>query len=231
MIGTFAIVDATRGLLAGADVAQMAQACGRQLREHVAPAWLLAPPTVQVYSLPELLTPPGAWIVRLVRSEGDLDLGWHTAAGTLPFGVVEVAPILAAGGGALVGHGPDAPSVSAVLSHELCETLVDPEADSWEPGPGGVDYALEVCDPVQGSSYSLDGVDLSDWVWPQWFDATVHGTPTAGGLLLDAFEIAPGGYALQRARDGSTTEVFGAVPPPAWRLGGPRAQLRKGGAR
>ncbi len=216
-----AIVRKT-ALVSGSDLEAMARAIERQVAEDLAPAWGISPLPVECYE--EELAPADAWIVRLVVDAGSDDLGWHAEAGSLPFGVVGVAPILQGGGGALLGAGPDAPSVSRVLSHEILELLVDPDADSWEPGPNGTEYALEVCDPVEASSYLLDGCELSDFVGAPWFDGQDSRTP--GGLSLGPLELAPGGYAITRAPDGSPTDVFGSRRPPDWRLGGHRHAWR-----
>ncbi len=209
-------------LVSAADVAIMAAAIARQVAEDLAPAWGISPVPVRCCGLAD--APADAWIVRLVDEAGSDDLGWHAEAGSLPFGVVGVAPILQGGGGALLGAGPDAPSVSRVVSHEVLELLVDPDADAWEPGPPGSRYALEVCDPVQASSYLLDGCEVSDFVGPAWFDCQESRTP--GGLSLGPLELAPGGYVIASSQDGSTTDVFGSRRPPDWRLGGHRHARR-----
>jgi len=46
-----------------------------------------------------------------------------------------------------------------MLSHEVTESLVDPDGRGDEP-----------CDPVSEYDYRHDGVDLSDFVWPGYFD-------------------------------------------------------------
>jgi hypothetical protein len=48
------------------------------------------------------------------------------------------------------------------LDHEILEALVDPTGDRTWYG-----QALEICDPVQGGMYTLDGEPLSDFTYPR----------------------------------------------------------------
>ena len=222
----FFLDDATSAL-SSSDVVAMATAISLQVAEDVAPAWGIEAPLVVCGAEPGVDGAPDDWVIHLVDDEAQGgDLGWHAEAGTLPFGVVYVRPILAAGGGPLLGRGPDAPSVASVVSHEVLETLIDLDADDWAPGPGA-DYALEVCDPVEGVVYQCGGCELSDFVLPAWFQVGAPGPWSFRGAAPGPFELAPGGYAITRGPDGSITSLFGDRQPPAWRLGGPRAQRRR----
>lgn len=51
-------------------------------------------------------------------------------------------------------------SVEVVASHEVMELLTNEYCD-----PGG----REVCDPVNGSTYKIDGVLLADFVYPSYY--------------------------------------------------------------
>ncbi len=83
---------------------------------------------------------------------------------------------------------------SCALSHEVVEALVDPTtrrafahqgADGvWTTGP------LEVADPVEQWSYRLDGVWVSDFVFPAYF----AGAQWEGTDALIAPVAAPGPY-------------------------------------
>lgn len=65
-------------------------------------------------------------------------------------------------------------ALSSVASHELLESLADPFIESstvyssTDNGSGRL-YMQEVCDPVQGDSYEIWGVTLSNFVTPWWF--------------------------------------------------------------
>ena len=60
---------------------------------------------------------------------------------------------------------------SAVLNHEVDETLVDPTTQRFING-----NEVEVCDPVYTSTYhGLGGVQLEDFVYPSYFHNRSHG--------------------------------------------------------
>src|SRR5882672_4626651 len=59
-------------------------------------------------------------------------------------------------------------------------------------------FGLEVCDPVQENYYKIDGVRVSDWVRPEWFEPEHK----KGAMKMDhmgvidaPFMLAEGGYA------------------------------------
>lgn len=63
---------------------------------------------------------------------------------------------------------------SVLLSHEVLELIIDPDVNLLVGGvlPGGkhtVLVAYEVCDPVQSTTYELDGVKVGNFVTPQFF--------------------------------------------------------------
>ena len=49
-------------------------------------------------------------------------------------------------------------------SHELLETLEDPSGGVVRNG-----LPFEICDPVEGAGYYIDGFIVSDFVTPVWF--------------------------------------------------------------
>lgn len=69
------------------------------------------------------------------------------------------------------------PEWTVTLSHEVLELIVDPTANVLVPGPDPrpgqgdniVLHAYEVCDAVERTSYNIDGVDVSNFVTPQYF--------------------------------------------------------------
>ena len=61
--------------------------------------------------------------------------------------------------------------VSVTFSHEVLEMLADPDINLMiQKGPRG--YAYEVCDAVEDDSlgYDINGVRVSDFVYPQYFE-------------------------------------------------------------
>jgi len=90
---------------------------------------------------------------------------------------------------------------SVLLSHEVLETLADDVAtfyasilhpDTHEE----IAVWLEVCDPVEAQSYLIDGVAVSDFVYPGWFAASVRAGEKTHHLTttLAPGQVAPGGY-------------------------------------
>lgn len=86
---------------------------------------------------------------------------------------------------------------SACASHELLETLADPEINRAAQAPDGNFYAMEVCDGVEADTYEIDGVVVSNFATPQYFEPS---SDTTGqkydwlGLCKSPLENRPGGY-------------------------------------
>lgn len=59
-------------------------------------------------------------------------------------------------------------SLSVVMSHEVIETVTDPDG-LWDPIPGRDSPSLEICDIFYDSDYKLDGVDISNWTLPYFY--------------------------------------------------------------
>ena len=85
-------------------------------------------------------------------------------------GFVFTNPTLDNGGTILRGSN----SVSVTYSHEMVEMIGDGPCNRWADGPANadgvaLDYAIELADPVEGDSYDIDGVAVSNFVLPAWF--------------------------------------------------------------
>ena len=113
-------------------------------------------------------------------------------------------------------------SVSATISHEVCELVGDPTANHWVENARGALVAVELCDPVESCAYSIslrDGrrVSVSDFVYPDWFNPYVApGTQVDHmGVLHKPFEIAPDGYVIHHTSAG-TRSIWGRTYP-RWR--------------
>jgi hypothetical protein len=67
---------------------------------------------------------------------------------------------------------------SVVISHEIFEAAGDPGANRWADSGTGSEYALELCDAVEGFSFTPEcpptdpgaGVSVSDFLLPSFFD-------------------------------------------------------------
>jgi hypothetical protein len=208
--------------VSSASAYDMALLVNRQLRDHVAPAWGLLPPSV-VY------LPQGAAGVRYAAIIGILDdadqagdLGWHTEGPDADvYGRVFAGPVLANGGNALTAD----LSVCSVLSHEAIETLGDPACDRWAQCDTGTLIAVELADPVESDSYTITITatsgekvtgTVSDFVLPSWFDPeAAPGATDYMGLLTSPFQVRGTGYTIQMT-GGNVSEAWGEHYP-EWR--------------
>ena len=147
----------------------------------------------------------GAWAMVFldgVRSEDAL--GYHdlTPDG-LPFAKVYVKATLA-----------NNDLVSTCASHELVEMLVDPAANMMTTGPDSrTMYAYEAADPVEEVSFKVNGIPMSDFVYPTYFE-TFH---KRGSVQFDhcktidrPFQLHDGGY-QQIYKRGKYSEVWGSA--------------------
>lgn len=198
------------------DVGRMVDACAKQVRLHFAPSWSRLPATPRLFFSASDV-PQGVPMILVVDDCDDPDaLGYHTedAQGHIS-GIVGCRPVLANGGTVLTGP----LAVSSVLSHEVLETHVDPFVDVWvDTLDGAHSFAFEVCDPVQSDAYDIDGVSVSDFVLPAFFDGAAPGSKFDWlGRLSRPFTIAAGGYAVVRSIVNGRITQMGARP--AWKRG------------
>lgn len=104
--------------------------------------------------------------------------------------------------------------ISATACHELCEMLVDPMANLWCDGPKSTLWAYEVCDAVEEETFDFDGVAMSDFVFPTYFEKFRLKRPRSAQYdYLDKvkrpFQILKGGYSDIR-HNRRTAEKFGS---------------------
>lgn len=144
----------------------------------------------------------------IIQDKPDIDgaLGYHseTLEGMV-YGRVFVEPIISNGGS--LQDGPN--SVSCTLSHELLEMIGDEYCNKWADGPMG-EYAHELCDAVQSNSYDIDGVSVSNFVYPRFFDTYAPSDSKLDhlGLLSKPFEMTDGGYQILR-NEGDVSHIYG----------------------
>jgi hypothetical protein len=96
---------------------------------------------------------------------------------------------------------------SVTLSHEALELIGDPETNLLVVGPDPNDrrrsvfHWYEMCDAVQGESYEVDGVMVSNFVLPLYFTSSDERGGrndflgrSYKGKSLQSFGVNPGGY-------------------------------------
>lgn len=129
-------------------------------------------------------------LVLLDNSDAAGALGYHdvTKAG-LPLGKAFVGTDIQ------YGYKP-----SVTISHELLEMLADPAINTTvfvqTSAVRGRVYAYEVCDAVEADAlgYEIDGVQVSDFVTPQWFQPFPAPQYSFRQNVHKPFQLAPGGY-------------------------------------
>jgi len=93
----------------------------------------------------------------------------------------------------------DGEKVSVTACHELFEMVIDPVANLWAQANDGTEYAYEMCDPVEEDTFKVDGVEMSNFVHPAWFEPFRHPPGTKYdhlGLLKAPFTMTKGGYMI-----------------------------------
>ncbi len=177
-----------------AEVAKAAAALNRQCSEHLGPVW-----NVDVAVRAETLhapAQPGEWLCELHDQppptvEGAL--GFHDR---MPTGEMVLYVFV----GLCRDNGT---TWTSCASHEIAETVVDPRLRRGAQAPDGTWYAQETSDACEAVSYTIDGVAVSDFCWPAWFEPELDadGEPIAGeqydqcSKCTKPFEVLDGGYA------------------------------------
>ena len=178
-------------------LAKVVAALQKQVIRDFAPVWGVA---ARLSLVPPGKAPPrdAWWLTLHDDSDRAGDLGYHdlTSAG-LPLGKAFVATARA-----------DGMPWSVVLSHELLEMLIDPYinlAAFIRNSPRRLLYGYEVCDPCRSDSYRIDGVAVSNFVYPAWFEVPRPHRGTRFDHLQQIaapLKLRPGGYAIFNELDG-----------------------------
>lgn len=174
-------------------LAQIIVALQAYVDQFFGPAWNVA------CKLTETQGPvAGTWgFVFLDTADVVGSLAYHEDDG-LPLSKVFVATELQAG-----------ESVTVSASHELAECLIDPGCNLYAMNPAGTLYCYEVADPVEETSFQVNGLLMSNFVYPAWF-----GEPGSQfdhvNVLDKPFTLAKGGYATTTAVGGQPSQVFGS---------------------
>src|SRR6059036_2131306 len=104
--------------------------------------------------------------------------------------------------------------VSVSASHELVEMLIDPAINIMTTGPDPkVMYAYESADPVEQLSFKVNGIPMTDFVYPAYFEV-FH---KAGSVRFDQmkkvskpFQILSGGYQII-VKNGKWSQIFASA--------------------
>lgn len=198
---TIAFVNAST-LYLGYPFHSLVTALRKFLRLHFVPVWGY-PARLKVYkSIDEI--PDDEWPFLFIDDADAADaLGYHdlTAKGQ-PVSKVFVRTTTAAG-----------EQVSVTACHELAEVLIDPGAQLWAQKDGKTFVAYETADPVEEQTFEIDGIPMSNFVYPSYFE-NFHEAGSVKfdhlGLLNEPFGLSPGGY-LIISKAGGVSQVFGSI--------------------
>src|SRR5262249_3247777 len=92
---------------------------------------------------------------------------------------------------------------TVTATHELLEMLADPDIDltvfRQQDATSGTLYAYEVCDACEADEfgYKIDGVLVSDFVFPAWFETFREKGSTQfdqQNRIQEPFQLLKGGY-------------------------------------
>jgi len=223
-----AIINATT-CLADEEVARAVPALQRQISEHLAIVW---GQTAELTFVPRgAAAPANIWWLCVSDTSDQAGLeGYHdlTPDG-LPLGKVFAATAAAAG-----------ILWTVAASHELLEMVIDPEINRGvvmtAPNGSNVLYAQEICDPCEAMrfAYTLDGIAVSDFVFPSWFQSFRSPGSTQFDLtqqITRPFEVAPEGYIqIYDLRSGGWQQLQSDLAPLPHRqrpLAGSRVERRR----
>jgi hypothetical protein len=184
MLRHIALVSRTRHV-ALAEAARVAAALQKQIAHDASPLWGLEASLSVFAALRDV--PVGYWPILIVDDIHDPNAaGFHVGRQGQPYALIEYGP-----------------SWSLSASHESLEMLIDPSGNRQVSGPspapdqGEVNFLVEVCDPSADAQfgYSIDGVLLSDFCTPAYFDhSSAGGRYSFTGAIKAPLEVLKNGY-------------------------------------
>ena len=196
------IVNHSSGQVSDEDLQKAIRAINRQIEEDFEPYWGMSatlrlegrsvekPETIQLADM------RGDAVIYLWdKTDVEDAIGYHFQNNRgIPFGFVFTEVAREAG-----------ESWTVTLSHEALELIGDPETNLLVIGPHpdatqkrDVFFWFEMCDAVQAESYTVDGIEVSNFLLPLYFTGT-----------RDEDEVGGRNDFLGRARDGQTLRSFG----------------------
>lgn len=216
-----------------AELLRVAAALQVQLTRDFEPAWEIPAVVSPFLSLSDV---PPACLPLVIVPSGTLGPGghaYHTTEKGTPIGLVEWK---------------DNRAWSLPASHELLEMVCDPQGkrkvmgdsladlqsdkvvegnDAYLP-QGQVAYLLEICDPCQVQSYTLNGLQVADFVLPRYYAPreAACGCYSFTGNVKGPLQLCDGGYVTwytsfddspvwQAKQDASGTLTIGPMTIPA----------------
>jgi len=183
LVQQIALVSGSAGI-GMSDLTQVSAAVQKQITRDVAPLWSVSA-TIDTFPTLEDV-PVGYWKVYIVDQVDGAE-GFHQDENGQPYAVVKFE---------------NDKEWSVTVSHECIEMLVDPFGNRMVPGPspmpdqGRVNFLVEVCDPSESSTYTVNDVAVSDFYTPHYFDPEpINGVRYSYlGVLTQPRQVLDGGY-------------------------------------
>lgn len=179
-----AVVSRSSHIQAG-DLSSVVAALQVQVTRDFGPLWGVSA-VVDAFPTVEDI-PVGGWVVTI---EDDIHTpgagGFHLARNGQPYALVQYSD-----------------TWSLAVSHETLEMLADPSGNRSQAAPSPADgvtqslYLVEVCDPCEAAeyAYSIDGILLSDFILPPYYDAVSRSIPYSfTGAVNQPRQVLRGGY-------------------------------------
>lgn len=197
------IVNAST-LLHDNDVMNVIPPMQKQADRDFLPIWgnrVVHPINIHFARMRDIPTLPlSAWPIFLNRHSKEAGaLGWHDDAAGRIYSRVFV--------GDCIRFGLD---WTITLSHELLEMILDPNIRRVWRMPNGELAALEACDPVEADrlGYFIDGVRVSDFVYPAYFSTNARGPfDYRHALSGPCPDLTSGGY-QSITKNGHWTQIY-----------------------
>lgn len=211
-----ALASASKDIRVQAALPAIASALEKQLYQHYAPFWQADGMNVRVTDLshPSLRDSSVAPLIVYDDPDEPNALGYHSITEGRVYGKAFWSVIQKSGGSLSTG----ANSLSCTLSHEALEMVGNPYVNFWCDIDDSTQEGIEMSDRVEGDSYVIDGVAVSDFLGPRAFREG-PGPYDWMNLLKSPFELRPGGYAIRRKTgQGKVFNVWGVNYPEEKRL-------------
>ena len=99
---------------------------------------------------------------------------------------------------------------TVILSHEVLEMLANPSVNKYAiDWHTGLITPMEICDPVQATAYDIDGVLVSDFVLPTYYESDIRHRDCAFHTRgVRPFAVPEGGYAIRFNQNWEEVSVF-----------------------
>ncbi len=197
-VPTVACVNKAKVAL-GVDFSKLVAALQKFLDDCFVPVWGAPAKLIVAKSVPV-----GAWaMLFLDDADAANALGYHdlTKDG-LPLSKVFVKTTL-----------DDGQKVSVTACHELAEMMIDPAINLWAEAPNRSFYAYEMSDAVEEEEFEINGIAMSDFVYPAYFEGFRTPNSTQFDYLKKIsrpFQILPGGYSII-SKNGKISQKFGSA--------------------